>query len=78
MTPTELREACAGSEYVMLHVGHQSTGYTIRLTPGGGPRGEIICCPTAGGTTGRWLSRSVLRWLEKHCEEVSDEPAGDE
>jgi len=65
MTPPELRAKCV-SEYVLLHVGHQPgrDAATIRLTPSGGPRGEILCC-NAGGTTGRWLSRDVIRWLDK-------------
>ena len=67
MTSEELRKRCNEGDYVLLHVGHLPgrNAATIRLTPNGGPRGEIICCPTRGGTTGRWLSRAVLRWLEK-------------
>ena len=67
MTPDELREACRDQEVVLLHVGHlpRADAATIGLTPTGGPRGEILCTPTAGGTTGRWRSRSILRWLDK-------------
>ena len=68
MTIDELRAECQRGEYVLLNVPHLPgrESATIGLTRNGGPRGEIICCPTRGGTTGRWRSKAVLRWLDKH------------
>ena len=73
MTIDELRALCREGDYALLHVAHLPSrdAATIGLTPSGGPRGEIIRCPTRGGTTGRWLSKSVLRWLDKHEEEAT-------
>ena len=65
MTIDELREACAGGDYVLLFLPPpNSNGYTRRLCGRRGPRGEVLC-GTERGQTVRFLSKAVLRCLDK-------------
>lgn len=62
----ELRELCDSGDYVLLHLPlPNGNGYTRRLDGGCGPRGEIINGNERGQTV-RFLSKAVLRYLDKH------------
>ena len=66
MTFAELREACKGGDYVLLHLPPpNSQGYTRRLCGTHGPRGEIINGTVEGGQTVRFLSAAVVRCLDR-------------
>ena len=65
MKISELRDACAGGDYVLLYLpAPNSQGYTRRLCGRHGPRGEVIN-GTAKGQIVRFLSKAVLRCLDK-------------
>ena len=66
MTIAELQEACDGGDYVLLHLPPPNgSGYTRRLCGAYGPRGEVICGNEKGQTV-RFLSRAVLKYLDKN------------
>lgn len=66
MAPDELRAACAGHEYVTLHLPPpNSQGYSRRLCGKRGPRGEIMCGTSERGQVVKFLSKAVLRHLDK-------------
>ena len=66
MTTDELRDACQVGDYVLLLLPPpNSQGYTRRLCGRYGPRGEIINGTPERGQTVRFLSKAVLRHLDK-------------
>ena len=66
MRVDELRAACMASEYVLLQLPPpNSQGYTRRLAGRRGPRGEVINGTPERGQTVRFLSKDVLRYLDK-------------
>ena len=76
MTPNEIRAACAGSEYITLHLPPpNSQGYTRRLFDSYGPRGEVLCGTPERGQTVRFQSAAMLRCLDRYFPE--EEPNAD-
>ncbi len=76
MTLNELREACQGHDYVMLHLPPPNgSGYTRRLCGSRGPRGEIINGRRGEGQTVRFESVAVLRFVNRAEKEMIHEAA---
>lgn len=79
MTIDELREACRGGDYVLLHLPPpNSQGYTRRLCGKRGPRGEVINGTPTRGQTVRFLSSAVLRHLDKMEKEAAKAKGADD
>lgn len=72
MTPLTLAKLALenwaeGKDTTTLHVQHQTWNARIRLCPdhAESPRGEVLCCPTMGGTTAMFGSIEIVGFFVK-------------
>ena len=72
MTPLKLAKLAldnwaANRDSTTLHVPHTTGAARIRLCPNhaGSPLGEVLCCPTMGGTTALFGSMEIVSFFVK-------------
>ena len=72
MTPLKLAKLALDNwaqnrDTTTLHVQHMPSGARIRLCPNhpDSPLGEILCCPTMGGTTAMFGSMEIVGFFVK-------------
>lgn len=64
-----LHEQCQGEGGVSLIIPRSPTGLRIRLTPKGGPLGEVLCF-RGGATLAMFDREKVRKFLEKSAPEL--------